>query len=313
MPLIIGTNDLRVTIFDPETPIFSCSLNGGHMFNKIFFLALVCLPLFLNCAGHRQAANNAQISAAHNLIPVYRTGFDVKDVKDGLFIEALDDDSTAKAAGMQKGDLIVSINGRGPSNKEFLKLMHSNRGENILFKINRYGQILDYSITPKLYFNSPPSAYKIYELSVIDEQRVNLAVIVTEVRNNTGERNYLWEESMRHQVQGNIENNMLNNLDRQDRFSFVDRSRLDIIIDGYKLNMTGLASDDARAEIGKKTGATHLLVTTFARNPKWIKGRESCEDTVTGRLMEIKSGKVLAVDQSTSDCKQLFVNMIRNQ
>lgn len=283
------------------------------MFNNIFFLALVCLPLFLNCAGHRQSENNAKISTAHNLIPVYRTGFDVKEVKDGLFIETFDADSTAKAAGMQKGDLIVSINGRAPSNKELLKLMHSNRGENILFKINRYGQLLDYSITPKLYFNSPPSAYKIYELSVIDEQKVNLAVIVTEVRNNTSERNYLWEESTRHQVQGNIENKMLNNLDRQDRLSFVDRSRLDEIIDGYKLNMTGLTSDDARAEIGKTTGATHLLVTTFARNPKRIKGRESCEDTITGRLIDIKSGKVLAVDQDTSDCKQLFVNMIRNQ
>ncbi len=99
------------------------------MFNNIFFLALICLPLFLNCAGHRQAENNAQISSAHNLIPVYRTGFDVKEVKNGLQIEALDADSTAKAAGMQKGDLIVSINGKAPSNKEFLKLMHSNRGK----------------------------------------------------------------------------------------------------------------------------------------------------------------------------------------
>jgi PDZ domain-containing protein/peptidoglycan-synthase activator LpoB len=284
------------------------------MFNNIFFLALVCLPLFLNCAGHRQAENNAQSSSAHHLIPVYRTGFDVREVKDGLLIDAFDADSTAKAAGIQKGDLIVSINGKAPSNKEFLKLMHTNRGEDILFKIERYGQILgDYIITPKLYFNSPPSAYKIYELSVIDEQRVNLAVIVTEVRNYTSERNYLWEESMRHQVQGDIENNMLNNLDRQDRLSFVDRSRLDKIIDGYKLNMTGLASDDARAEISKTTGATHLLVATFARNPKRIKDRESCEDTITGKLIDIKSGRVLAVDQNTSVCRQLFVNMIRNQ
>jgi membrane-associated protease RseP (regulator of RpoE activity) len=283
------------------------------MFNNILLFALVCLPLLFNCAGHRQAENNAQISPAHNLIPVYRTGFDVKEVKDGLFIEAFDTDSPAKAAGMQKGDCIVSINGKITSHKEFLKLMHVNRGEDVLFTIKRYNQMLDYTITPKLYFNSPPSAYKIYELSVIDERKVNLAVIVTEVRNNTSERSYSWEESTRHQVQRSIENNMLNNLDRQDKLSFVDRSRLDEIIDAYKLNMTGLTSDDARAKIGKTTGATHLLVTTFARNPKRIKGRESCEDTVTGRLMEIESGKVLAIDQSTSDCKQIFVNTFRNQ
>jgi hypothetical protein len=283
------------------------------MFNYVFFVALVCLPLFLNCAGHRQTDNNVQIALAHNLIPVYRIGFDVKEVNDRLFIDALDADSSAKAAGMQKGDLIVSMNGIVPTNKEFLRLMHLNRGENVLFTIRRHDQISDYVITPKLYFNSPPSAYKIYDLSVIDGQRVNLAVIVTEVRNNTSERNYMWEESTRHQVQGNIENKMLNNLDRQDRLSFVDRSRLDEIIDEYKLNMTALTSDEARAIIGKTTGATHLLVTTFARNPKRIKGKESCEDTLTGRLIEIKSGEVLAVDQSTSDCKQMLLNMTHNQ
>jgi hypothetical protein len=283
------------------------------MFKNIFFLVLVCLPLFLNCAGHRQTDNSAQIALAHYLIPVYRTGFDLKGAKGELFIDTIDDDSSAKAAGMQKGDIIVSINGKAASNKEFLKLMHLNRGEDVHFQVERYGEISDYIITPKLYFNSPPSAYKIYELSVIDEQRVNLAVIVTEVRDNTSQRNYLWEEATRHQVQGNIENNMLNNLDRQDRLSFIDRSSLDKIVDSYKLNMNGLTSDNARAKIGKTTGATHLLVSTFVRNPKWIKGRESCEDTITSRLIEIKSGKVLAVDKSTSDCKQIFVNMIRNQ
>ena len=282
------------------------------MFKNTFFLALVCLPLLFNCAGHRQGENSAQISPTDYLIPVYSAGFDVKEVKDGLLIESFDDDSSAKAAGMQKGDLIVSVNGRVPSNKEFLKSMHLNRGEDVLFKINRYGQILDYVITPKLYFNSPPSAYKIYELSVIDEQRVNLAVIVTEVRNNTSQKNYLWEESTRQQVQGNIENDILNNLDRQDRLSFVDRSRLDEIMDSYKLNMAGVTADDARAQIGKTTGATHLLVTTFTRNPIRIRDRESCEDTVTGRLIDIKSGEVLAVDQSISYCKQSAVNMVRN-
>jgi len=283
------------------------------MFNNAFILVLVCLPLLYNCAGHLQAENDAQISPANYLIPVYSAGFDFKEVKAGLLIEGFDADSSAKTAGMQKGDLIVSVNGKVPSNKEFLKLMHLNRGEDVVFKIKRYDQISDYVITPKLYFNSPPSAYKIYELSVIDEQSVNLAIIVTEVRNNTGQRNFLWEESIRHQVQGNIENNMLNNLDQQDRLSFVDRARIDDILDSYRLNMSGLTSDDARAKIGKTTGATHLLVSTFVRNPKRIQGRESCEDTVTGRLIDIKSGEVLAVDQSTSVCKQLYVHVGHNQ
>jgi len=282
------------------------------MFRNIVFLVLVCLPLLFNCARHHPTENNAQTST-HKMIPVYRTGFDVREVKDGLFIENLDSDSSAKAVGMRKGDLIVSINGKTASNKEFLQLMHLNRGEDILFKIDRYGEIADYVVTPKLYFNSPPSAYKIYELSVIDEQRVNLAVIVSEVRDNTNKRNYAWEESTRHEVQGDIENSMLNNLDRQDRLSFVNRARLDEIIDEYRLNMAGLTANDIREKIGKMTDATHLLLTTFARNPKIIKGRESCEDTVTGQLIDIKSGQVLAMDESTSDCKHILLNAMRKR
>lgn len=283
------------------------------MFKNVVFIVLVCLPLLLNCAGHRKAENDDGNSPAHNFMPVYRTGFDVKGVKDGLFIETIDADSPAKAAGMQKGDFIVSVNGKTISHKEFLKFMQENKGEDVHFTISRYNQISDYTITPKLYFNCPLSVYKIYELSVINEQKVNLAIIVTEVRDNTSERDYSWEESMRRQVQRDIENNVLNNLDCQERLSFVDRSRLDEIVDAYRLNMTGLTSDGARTKISQTTGATHLLVITFARNSKRIKDRESCQDTVTETLMEIENGKVLATDQSISACKQTYAYTSHNQ
>jgi len=276
------------------------------MFNKTLFFIFVCLPLLFNCAVHHQP-ENSRVLSSHYLIPVYRTGFDVKQAQNGLLIESVDTDSPAKAAGIQIGDLIVSVNGKTISHKEFLKFMQLNRGGDIHFTVKRYVAILEYTITPKLYFNSPPSVYKIYELSVIDEQKVNLAVIVTDIKNNTSENSYLWEESTRNQVQEDIENNVLNNLDSQDTVSFVDRSSLEEIVDSYKMNMAGLTSDDARATIGRTTGATYILATTFTRNPKIVNNRESCEDTVTGRLMEINSGKVLAIDQSTSDCKPAFL------
>ena len=276
------------------------------MFNKTVLFVLISLPVLFNFAAHRQP-ENSRILSSHYLIPVYRTGLDVKEAQGGLSIESVDTDSPAKAAGIQPGDLIVAVNGNRVSHKEFLKLMQLNRGEDVHFAVNRYNEILDYTITPKLYFNSPPSVYMKYELSVIDEQKVNLAVIVTDVNNNTSEHNYSWEESTRTQLQSDIENNVLNNLDCQDGVSFDDRSRLEEIIDGYKLNMTGLISDDARATIGKTTGATHILATTFARNSKKVNDSESCEDTVTGRLMEVGTGKVLAVDHSSSDCDPAFL------
>jgi membrane-associated protease RseP (regulator of RpoE activity) len=206
------------------------------MFSNRLLFALVCLPLLFNCAGHRQTDIGALTSLAHNLIPVYRTGFDVKEDNDGLIIEDFDAESPAIAVGMQKGDLIVSINGKAASRKEFLRVMQLNRGEDVLFTVKRCDQPIDFTITPKLYYNAPPSAYKVYELSVIDDRHVNLAVIVADVRNNTGEQSFSWEESMRHQVQQDIENNMLNNLDCQDNLSFADGAGLDEIIDAYRLN-----------------------------------------------------------------------------
>jgi membrane-associated protease RseP (regulator of RpoE activity) len=278
------------------------------MFRNIAFLVMVCLPLLFGCAEHR-LPENSRIMSSHYLIPVYRIGFDVKEAKEGLVIDAVDADSPAKAAGIQKGDLIVTINGKAVSHKELLNLMQLNRGEEVHLALKRYGDMLDYTITPRLYFNSPPSVYMIYKLSVIDEQKVNLAVIVTEVNNNTSQSSYSWKEITRNQVQRDIENSVLNNLDCQDRLSIIDRSHLEEIIDAYKLNMAGLTSDEARARIGKTTGATHILATTFTRNPKMVNDRESCEDTITGTLMEINSGKVLAVDQSVTDCKQQLMRI----
>jgi hypothetical protein len=43
---------------------------------------------------------------------------------------------------------------------------------------------------------SPPSAHRIYELSVIGEQRLKQAVVVTAVRNNAGRRAFSWREDI---------------------------------------------------------------------------------------------------------------------
>jgi len=88
---------------------------------------------------------------------------------------------------------------------------------------------------------SHPSAHKIYELSVLGEQRLKLAVVVTAVRNNAGRKTFSWQEDI---IRRDVEN-----------------------------------------------------------NPKRLPGRESCEYTVATSLGEIKSGAVLAIDQSISPCK----------
>ncbi len=272
------------------------------MLIKKMFLTLGCLFFLVHCAGHRLAERHAWNSWKDNSIPVYRTGLIVKEEDDGLRVVDFENEFPGKTAGMQIGDVIVSVDGKKLSKKELATLMNLNRGEEVLFTVWRHGLTLDYRVTPQLYFILPPSMYKIYELLDVDEQRVRLAVVVTEVKDNTGRRSYPWEESMRLRVQGALENRLLNNLGTFDSFSLADKSRLNKILDDYRLDMTGLTSDDARARIGNMTGATHLLVATVVR----YQGTEqngSCEDNETTKLLEIKSGRTLAVDQSIQGCR----------
>jgi hypothetical protein len=178
-----------------------------------------------------------------------------------------------------------------------------NRGEKVQFTIKRNNLTAGYIIKPKKIGYYPPSGLKIYEMLVIDERKVSLAVIVTDVKNNTSVGTHSWEDSIRHQLQGSVESYFLKGFGKFDKFSLVDRSRIENILNEYRLNMTGLTSDDARAKIGNMTGATNLLIVSYARYSKMQGRYESCEDTQTGRLIDIESGKVLAVDQSKTDCE----------
>jgi hypothetical protein len=234
-------------------------------------------------------------------MPVYGAGIVVKAIEDRLLIDAFDADSPARAAGMQTGDVIAAVNDKILPYGEFLKFMRMNN-DDVRFLVKRNGKSLSFTIKPKLYFLSPPSAHTIYELSVIGGQRFNLAVVVTDVREDTGERSFPSQEDMSRQIRRDIENKTLNNMPPQDKVSFVDGTLLEGIIDEYRLNMAGLISEEGRTKISSRTGATHLFAVTVARTRKGPQGRENCEDAVAASLMEITSGAVLAIDQSTSPC-----------
>lgn len=273
------------------------------MVNHKLLVAAVCLLCLVACAGHRQGEHYPRRTATNNYMPVYGAGIVVKEVEGLLFIDAFDADSPAQAAGMLTGDVIAAVNDRILPYGELLKFMRMSSDEDVRFLVKRDGKRLSFTIRPKLYFLSPPSAHKIYELSVIGEQRVDLAVVVTDARNNAGKRSLSWREDMSRQIRRDIENYTLNNMPLQNKVSFVDGPLLDGIVEEYRLNMTGLTSEEGRTKIRSRTGATHLFAVTVERNPTSLQGRQSCEDTVAASLIEITSGVVLAVDQSTSPCK----------
>ena len=87
---------------------------------------------------------------------------------------------------------------------------------------------------------------------------------------------------------------MLSDFGEDEKFSVVDRSRLKQILEEFQFNQLGFVSDKLRAKIGEMTGATHILDISFSR----FRGRINDQDDIlNARLVEIESGKVLAVDQ----------------
>lgn len=264
---------------------------------------MICLVSAPGCSTriNANAEDYSEIESRTNFVPVYRFGIDCYDISTGCQINDLVPESPAAQSGMQIGDVIVAINGGKSSNKDLLSHAHFSGGQATTFKLSRNGQELSLNIKPKRVAMVPPSVYKIYELLNLGEKNMALVVYISDVKNNTDFLNKsAWEASERMGLQSFLEASMIKSFEKNSRFSLIDRVRLDRILDEHKINMTGLISDTARSQIGKLTGATHLLSASLSRYPK---SRNSCNDIMTARLIEIETGQVLAIDQRNTDCE----------
>jgi hypothetical protein len=277
-----------------------------------------CLPLLFSCASHSDIANTdrslnnpSQIQKPQgtNYVPNYYFGFIIQQSKDGILIAEIppyDGNNPAKVAGLQVGDVIVSANGKKLTAGELCRnVFFGNSGQDILFRINRNGQMVDCIITPRLFEYLPPITKKITELlSCENRNKVSIAVIVLEAKDNASffldaVSQYDWEKSLKYGVQGIMEDHLLSVFGGNNYFSLVDRLNVDKILEEYKFIMTGLISEEARVKIGKMTGATHLITITYQRTKK----NDSCAFNVNARLIDIESGEILAVNKDNSDCK----------
>jgi hypothetical protein len=235
----------------------------------------------------------------NNWVRCYRMIISIKDTTGGILVLPFPRgaESPAKNAGIKNGDIIVAVNGTKMSKVELLKLMHNSTGEDVFIKVNRNSQTYDYKITPQL-FMLRPSIKTI--ISLLDSRKVSLAIVASSFKNNTpwafNNPSLVpsWEESIKEQLIGNTESLMLNTFSYDTNFSLVDRSHVNKIVNEYQINMSGLVSESEMMQIGKMTGATHLLILSGARYP--AEGND-CLDDVTARLIQLESGKVLAIDR----------------
>jgi membrane-associated protease RseP (regulator of RpoE activity) len=255
---------------------------------RISLLAL-CFVLLSGCASFKKAQEPEE-----NFVAYAELGISAKDEHGSVIVNKLNKDFPAELSGVKPGDVIVSVDGGIiKSGKELWDVMRDKRpGIAYSIVINRNGTIIKFEIEPRM-TKYRPSGIKTLGL-LLDNKKMSLAVIVSEVKNSFPSVPKDWADSIRNNIQSDHEGLFLSAYGTSENFSIVDRSRLKQILDEFQFRQVGFVSDKLRTKIGEMTGATHILDISFSR----FQGRySSYDDIMNARLIEIESGKVLAVDQ----------------
>lgn len=263
------------------------------------FIIILGIILFSGCAGLRTLQESEEPEG--NFVELARLGVNTVDINNELVVKALQKDFPAERAGVKRGDVFVSIDGKIIITKKAFYFLMDNkqRGDHVLLVIRRNGKQITFDIETRM-IKVRPTEIKIHKL--LDEnKKVTIAVVVSEVKNSYHEvKNPYqnvpkdWVDSVRNNLQSDHESGLLSGFGEDEKFSVVDRARLKQILDGFQFSQLGFVSDKLRAKIGEMTGATHILDISFSR----LEGRfNDRDDILNARLVEIESGKVLAVDQ----------------
>jgi hypothetical protein len=228
-----------------------------------------------------------------NMLEVPKLGIVTQTKNYKLVVQEVEKGNSGDSAGVKYGDIIESVDGKVITTPlELLSIIHSKGlGQHVIIVINRYGQQIRLDFVP-IVGKLLPTAVKIREL-LINNDRVAVAIIVSEVRNSFRNVPSDWAESMKNNAQFTYESGLARAYGNIESFSIVDRLRLKEILDEYKFSQSGLVSDKIRTRIGEMTGATNIIDISYTRYPSSF-GKD---DVMSARLIDIGTGKILAVDR----------------
>lgn len=108
-----------------------------------------------------------------------------------------------------------------------------------------------------------------------------------------------WAEGIRTGVVNSTTSRLLRKFSDKENFSLVDRSSIYEVLTEMKFQTTGAVSASDARKIGNLSGATHLLVIELNR----FQERQGLLDHITQKLIEVETGRVVAVSIDTVDEK----------
>ena len=223
----------------------------------------------------------------------------------GIEVEEVLAKSAADSVGLKPGDVIVEANGLDmvkPVNRpRFLQsIRYPNRP--LQMKVQRGGQPLDLTVTPTMtpIWVWEPLMDAIYS-EVMKGKPVAVALVIDQI-NYVNSRPGPELDSLKDATKTNLENRVDAILIRSaprgcGNYHVVDRNKTSEILAELKFQMTGAVSAETVKQIGKLSGASHLV---FASYSHWPAG-SGYHGVNSIRLVEVESGDVIVADRYEAD------------
>ena len=274
------------------------------MNKQISLIIIICLTAFGSTRSYCSAGQTL-VEATNNYIkrPQLGTTWSVNPA--GFFaVDLVTKDSPAELAGIKPNDLILEVDGLKFHNRvewNHLVSKYVNNNRLITLTIKRSGQTKKVQVRPKI-VESRPTILKLLEL--VDTQKVALAVFVNHVRINYQQpANFVldvWKESIYKSLLGAFESSVLSGLGNNENFSMIDRNTGIKIKEEFEFGQSELLTEEMRKVIGNMKGATHLGMIEYSRSSA---GKGYYSDEITTRLIDIETGRILAVDNQKNKYK----------
>ena len=222
---------------------------------------------------------------------------------DGLRAMTVSPGSPAEKGRLRDGDVLVGYAGTDlageAARKGLLEDVRAGAGKTFRLTVKRDGKTVAVKVVPGKKDVFPrDELYAALADEILSGRNVSVAVVITQV--NTAKPEFFdnqealaaWKAGMENSLKNNFETLLLNKAFlRCGNFSVADRDKTDRVLKELGFQMTGAVSAETAKQVGRMTGASHLLFIDFTR---FQQASGAYEDDSSVRLVAVESDNVLA-------------------
>jgi hypothetical protein len=222
---------------------------------------------------------------------------------DGMKAVSVAAGSPAEKGRLRDGDVLTGYAGADltaeASRKSLLQDLRAGAGKTFRVKVRRDGKPVDLKLVPgKKDVYPRDELYAALADEILSGRPVAVAVVITQV--DTAKPEFFasadalaaWKAGMQNTLKNNFETLLLNKqFQCCGNYSVADRDKTDRVLKELNFQMTGAVSAETAKQVGRMTGASHLLFVDFTR---FQQAGGGYEDDSSVRLVAVETDNVLA-------------------